>query len=244
MDLVFLLFFIVGFLFALFGGGGSVLTIPIVMFFFDTSFNEATTYSLVIIFFIALLSTIDNLEKKLISVKSLFLFGMSSITGVFLGRKYLFTYFPEDISIFLFIGIMFLSAFLIIQKNKKILFHISQKSIIAQGLFVGILTSLLGIGGGFLIVPILIIFQNMNIKQAVRSALFLMLLNSFCAICVDFYQIHYQLNLNILVPMILFSIFGMLFGEWMMKRLNVQLLTKMFSFLLIVMGFIFLFNYL
>ena len=244
MDLVFLLFLIVGFLFALFGGGGSVLTIPILMFFFDTSFNEATTYSLLVIFFISLLSTIGNLEKKIIPIKSLLAFGMSSITGVFLGRRYLFTYFPENISIFLFIGIMFLSAFLIIKKNKKIIFHISQKSILAQGLFVGILTSLLGIGGGFLIVPILIIFQNMNIKQAVRSALFLMLLNSFCAICVDFSQIHYQLNLNILVPMILFSIFGMLFGEWVMKSLNVQLLTKIFSFLLIVMGFILLFNYL
>ena len=244
MDLVFILFFIVGFLFALFGGGGSILTIPILMFFFKTSFNEATIYSLIVIFFISLLSTMENVSNKLIPFKSLLLFGFSSIIGVFFGRKFLFTYFPENISLLLFIGIMFLSAFLIIQKNKKFVFQLSIKSIVFQGLLVGLLTSLLGIGGGFIIVPTLILFQGMNIKQAVRSALFLMLLNSLCAICVDFYQRYYELDLNILIPMILFSIFGMLFGEWLMKKLDVQVLTKLFSSLLIIMGFVLLFSYL
>ena len=244
MDLIFLLFFIVGFLFALFGGGGSILSIPILMFFFKVSFNEATIYSLIIIFFIAFLSTIENISNKLIPFKSLLLFGISSIIGVLFGRKYLFTYFPENISLLLFIGIMFLSAFLIIQKNKKFVFQLSKKNMVFQGLLVGLLTALLGIGGGFIIVPTLILFQNMNMKQAVRSALFLMLLNSSCAICVDLYQRHYELDINILIPMILFSIFGMLFGEWLMKKLDVQVLKKLFSSLLIIMGFFLLFSYL
>ena len=85
MNLIFLLFFIVGFLFALFGGGGSVLTIPILMFFFETTFNEATIYSLIIIFFISLLTSIENITNKLIPFNSLILFGTSSIFGVILG---------------------------------------------------------------------------------------------------------------------------------------------------------------
>ena len=244
MDLVFLLFFIVGFLFSLFGGGGSVLTIPILIFFFNKSFNESTSYSLILIFFIALLSTVDSFEKKLIPIRPLLLFGISSISGVFFGRKYLFHYFPESISMILFICIMFFSAFLIINNKRKFALKLSARNIIAQGLLVGILTALLGIGGGFLIVPTLIIFQKMDIKQAIRSALFLMLLNSACAIFIDFYQMHYQLDLNILVPMILFSIFGMLVGEWLIKRIDVNILTKMFSSLLIIMGLILLFSYL
>ena len=242
MDLVFFLFFIVGFLFSLFGGGGSVLTIPIVIFFFEKSFNEATSYSLIIIFFISLLSTIENLEKKLIHIKSLLLFGFSSIIGVFLGRKYFFMHFPESVSIILFVAIMFLSAFLIIKKDKKFNLKISKTNVITQGLLVGLLTSLLGIGGGFLIVPTLIICQGMNIKQAVRSALFLMLINSSCAILIDLYNAYYQLDFKILIPMILFSIFGMLFGEWVMKKIDVHILTKMFASLLIIMGIIILFN--
>ena len=170
MNLIFFLFFIVGFLFALFGGGGSVLTIPILMFFFETTFNEATIYSLIIIFFISLLTSIENIANRLIPFNSLVLFGSSSIFGVIIGRNFLFTLFPEKLSIILFISIMFLSAFLILKKNSKLSFSLSRQSVIFQGLIVGLLTSLLGIGGGFIIVPTLIIFQGMNIKQAVRCA--------------------------------------------------------------------------
>ena len=242
MSLIFLLFFIVGFLFALFGGGGSVLTIPILIFFFETTFNEATIYSLIIIFFISLLSSIENISNKLIPFNSLILFGTSSIFGVFLGRSFLFTYFPEKVSIILFINIMFISAFLILKKDKKVHFSLSKKNIIFQGLIVGLLTSLLGIGGGFIIVPTLIIFQGMNIKQAVRCALFLMLLNSSCAIIVDFYNNFFYIKVDILIPMILFSIFGMLFGEWMMNKVKIKILTKAFSLLLIIMGIFLLFS--
>ena len=240
MNLIFFLFFIVGFLFALFGGGGSVLTIPILMFFFETTFNEATIYSLIIIFFISLLTSIENIANRLIPFNSLVLFGASSIFGVIIGRNFLFTLFPEKLSIILFISIMFLSAFLILKKNSKLSFSLSRQSVIFQGLIVGLLTSLLGIGGGFIIVPTLIIFQGMNIKQAVRCALFLMLLNSSFAIIIDFYNNYFYIRIDLLIPMILFSIFGMLFGEWIMNKIKIKLLTKTFSLLLIIMG-IFLF---
>jgi len=137
---------------------------------------------------------------------------------------------------------MFISAFLILKKDKKVLFSLSKKNIIFQGLIVGLLTSLLGIGGGFIIVPTLIIFQGMNIKQAVRCALFLMLLNSSCAIIVDFYNNFFYIKVDILIPMILFSIFGMLFGEWMMNKVKIKILTKAFSLLLIIMGIFLLFS--
>ena len=137
---------------------------------------------------------------------------------------------------------MFLSAFLILKKNSKLSFSLSRQSVIFQGLIVGLLTSLLGIGGGFIIVPTLIIFQGMNIKQAVRCALFLMLLNSSFAIIIDFYNNYFYIRINILIPMILFSIFGMLFGEWIMNKIKIKLLTKTFSLLLIIMGIFLLFS--
>ena len=137
---------------------------------------------------------------------------------------------------------MFLSAFLILKKNSKLSFSLSRQSVIFQGLIVGLLTSLLGIGGGFIIVPTLIIFQGMNIKQAVRCALFLMLLNSSFAIIIDFYNNYFYIRIDLLVPMILFSIFGMLFGEWIMNKIKIKLLTKTFSLLLIIMGIFLLFS--
>tara|TARA_Y100001933_G_scaffold243345_1_gene271904 strand:- start:317 stop:736 length:420 start_codon:yes stop_codon:yes gene_type:complete len=137
---------------------------------------------------------------------------------------------------------MFLSAFLILKKNSKLSFSLSRQSVIFQGLIVGLLTSLLGIGGGFIIVPTLIIFQGMNIKQAVRCALFLMLLNSSFAIIIDFYNNYFYIRIDLLIPMILFSIFGMLFGEWIMNKIKIKLLTKTFSLLLIIMGIFLLFR--
>ena len=101
---------------------------------------------------------------------------------------------------------------------------------------------MLGIGGGFIIVPTLIIFQGMNIKQAVRCALFLMLLNSSFAIIIDFYNNYFYIRIDLLIPMILFSIFGMLFGEWIMNKIKIKLLTKTFSLLLIIMGIFLLFS--
>ena len=137
---------------------------------------------------------------------------------------------------------MFLSAFLILKKNSKLSFSLSRQSVIFQGLIVGLLTSLLGIGGGFIIVPTLIIFQGINIKQAVRCALFLMLLNSSFAIIIDFYNNYFYIRIDLLIPMILFSIFGMLFGEWIMNKIKIKLLTKTFSLLLIIMGIFLLFS--
>ena len=188
------------------------------------------------------ITSIENIANRLIPFNSLVLFGASSIFGVIIGRNFLFTLFPEKLSIILFISIMFLSAFLILKKNSKLSFSLSRQSVIFQGLIVGLLTSLLGIGGGFIIVPTLIIFQGMNIKQAVRCALFLMLLNSSFAIIIDFYNNYFYIRIDLLIPMILFSIFGMLFGEWIMNKIKIKLLTKTFSLLLIIMGIFLLFS--
>ena len=89
--------------------------------------------------------------------------------------------------------------------------------ILIQGLVLGIFTGLLGVGGGFLIVPTLIFFQKLNIKQAASASIFLIFLNSWLAILIDFSNNYFHLNISLLLIIILFAVLGFFVGKKIQK---------------------------
>ena len=111
-----------------------------------------------------------------------------------------------------------------------------------QGFLIGILTGLLGVGGGFLIVPVLIIFQKFNIKQAAKASMFLIFLNSFFSIIIDFSNNFFNLNSQLFIYILLFSIIGLLIGQKIQKSVDVKMMHRVFAFFLIIISLLIGFN--
>ena len=245
----YILFFFSGTLFGLFGAGGSLITIPILMFFFDLSFKISTTYSLIIVFLVSFLGVITSSSSVIYKFKSVLVFGIMSLFGVFFSRKFLFQIASEDILIKIFISFLFISGLFMLYKkrfqfnslNKKKIF-LNQFVLMFQGFLIGNLTGLLGVGGGFLIVPTLIIFQKFNIKQAAKASVFLIFLNSWFSIIIDLSNNFFYFDFQFFLYIFLFSVVGLLVGKKIQKLVDVKMMHKVFAFFLIIISLLLGFN--
>ena len=246
----FFFFFLSGLLFGLFGAGGSLITIPILTFFFDLPFKISTTYSLIVVFLVSFFGVLRSKKKDFNNIKPIIFFGISSLIGVLFSRYIFFQIIPEQILFIIFIIFLFFSGIILIIKNNQRDYERNYVQnirynlifIFLQGLFIGIFTGLLGVGGGFLIVPILILFQNFNIKQAATASIFLIFLNSCLAIIIDILGNYFFINYRFLFTIILISILGFIIGKKTQNLINLKLAQKLFAFFLILISLILSFN--
>jgi len=163
----YIFFILSGLLFGLFGAGGSLVTLPILMFFFSISFKISTSYSLIIIFFTSLFGILLTKNFKIFKIRSVLIFAIASILGVCFSRNFLFEMISEKILLFVFVFFLFFSGISMLFNLKFNLPNSPPKTsklmnfpLMIQAFLVGNLTGLLGVGGGFLIVPVLILFQK------------------------------------------------------------------------------------
>ncbi len=247
----YILFVTSGVLFGLFGAGGSLITIPILMFFFDLSFKISTTYSLIIVFLVSFFGLISSSKSVIYKFKSILSFGFASLCGVFLSRNFLFQIASEELLIKIFVSFLFFSGSFMFLKEKFMYEKNDEYEIntfnyillIFQGFLVGNLTGLLGLGGGFLIVPILIIFQKFNIKQAAKASIFLIFLNSWFSIIIDFSTTNsFHFDLQILIYILFCSIIGFLIGKKTQQLIDIKMTYKLFAIFLIVISLFIGFN--
>jgi len=136
-----------------------------------------------------------------------------------------------------------------LKKHKKIndsniqkLTFLNYLTLLFQAFLVGNLTGLLGVGGGFLIVPVLIIFQGFNIKQAAESSMFLIFLNSWFAIIVDLSNNFFNLNYQLFSFIIIFSVIGLIIGKKIQKKINIKMMQKVFAIFLIIISLFLTYN--
>ncbi|MCP4052082.1 MAG: sulfite exporter TauE/SafE family protein, partial [Mesoflavibacter sp.] len=176
----------IGLVLGLIGGGGSILTVPILVYFLGINPITATAYSLFVVGSSALVGAIKNIQKKLVDFKTAIVFAVPAFTAVFLTRKYLVPAIPEqfykidnfiitkDIAIMLLFAVLMLLASISMLKSKK---EVEKEDVnlnfvvfFFQAAFIGVLTGLVGAGGGFLIIPTLMFFARMSIKNAVATS--------------------------------------------------------------------------
>ena len=243
----YILFFLSGLLFGLFGAGGSLITIPILMFFFSLSFKISTTYSLIIVFLVSFFGMISSSNFVIYKFKSILFFGIASLLGVFFSRNFLFHIVSEEMLIKIFVGFLFISGLFMLYKKREEFTQLTKEKIqyfplFSQGFLVGNLTGLLGVGGGFLIVPILIIFQKFDIKKAAKASIFLIFLNSWFAIIVDLSNNFFDLDSKLFFCILLFSIIGLLIGKKTQNTIDIKMMHKLFAVFLIVISLLLGFN--
>ncbi|GAC1593003.1 MAG: sulfite exporter TauE/SafE family protein [Ginsengibacter sp.] len=244
----------IGISLGLIGGGGSILTVPVLVYLFGVNPVLSTSYSLFVVGSTSLVGAFNNYLKGLVRIKTALLFGLSSITTVFLTRKFLIPIIPKHIAtiggfnvtqsivtMVLFAILMVVASLSMISskteiKNKESVDDkkIDLPKLLMYGVAIGIATGLLGAGGGFLLIPTLVLLVRLPMKEAVGTSLFIIALNSLIGFTGDLG--HFNMDWLFLFKVTTIATAGIFVGTLLGKKISGQGLKKGFGWFVLVMG--------
>ena len=246
---------LVGISLGLTGGGGSILTVPILVYAMGVNPVLATSYSLFIVGSTSMVGALNNYRKGFVNIKTALLFGLSSITTVFLTRKVLMPKIPPVLfsiqhfqitqsmaTMVLFAVLMLMAAIAMIknknQENNVAVNDNNSKSKIPKLLFygvaIGLATGLLGAGGGFLLIPVLVLILKMPMKQAIGTSLLIIALNSLIGFTGDIG--HFIIDWKFLIIITLIAVAGIFAGGFLAKKIEGDKLKKAFGWFVLLMA--------
>lgn len=243
---------LIGLSLGLIGGGGSVLTVPVFVYILHVNPVLATTYSLFVVGSCSLVGGARAWHKGLIDVPTVIYFGISSLVSVYLVRHFVVPAIPDhvftigEIDITKDVFLMVLFAMLMVgaavsmirSRNgvqKEVVHNRSRiVALILQGLIVGSITGLLGAGGGFLIIPALVLFSKLPMKTAVGSSLTIMAFSSLFGFftTLSYYTVNW-LQLSIFTAV---AVTGIFIGVALSDRIPGNSLKKGFGWFILAMG--------
>jgi uncharacterized membrane protein YfcA len=246
----FLLAILVGVSLGLIGSGGSILTVPILVYLFNVNPVQATSYSLFVVGTTALVGTLRHYKIGNLEMKSVKYFALPSVASMLFIRKVILHKIPQhlfyinrfdvtkDILVMVVFALLMIAASssMILKNNlqteqKQTSFL--QLSII--GLLVGLVTGFLGAGGGFLIIPALLFFAGLPMKKAVGTSLFIIFINSIIGFASDVI-IGLEIDYKLLFMVSAFAIVGMFMGTTVSKKIDGAKLKPAFGWFILAMG--------
>jgi len=242
---------LIGLSLGLIGGGGSILTVPILVYFFHIEPVIATTYSLFVVGITSSAGAFSHYRKGNVNFKIALLFGLPSLIAVFIMRKWVMPGIPPHLFYFwrfeltkpillmlVFAGLMLAASISMIRKKKANTisdFSANYKKLVIQSLMVGVITGFVGVGGGFLIIPSLVIFAGLPMKKAVGTSLMVMTISSLLGVLGDVSR-HEPLNYTFLMIFSVFAVVGILAGSYFTKYVDDAKLKPAFGWFVLVMG--------
>ena len=250
---------LIGIILGITGGGGSILTVPTLVYILNYNPIIATAYSLFIVGTTSGIGTIQNFKKGLVVPKKAFQFAVPSLIGVYLTRKFIVPKIPDVVFYFgslklskdtflmiLFAVVMLFAAYSMLKNNKKNeLIERTTKSItviIIQLFFVGVLIGLIGAGGGFLIIPALLNFAQLPMKKAIGTSLLIIAINSLIGFIGDVQNTIIDWNWTFLLIFTTISVAGIFIGLYIQKFINEKMLKKLFGVFVLIMAIFILCN--
>ncbi len=243
----------IGLVLGLTGGGGSILTVPILVYLMSISPVTATAYSLFIVGTTSTFGAIQNYRKNLVDIKSGFLFAIPSFIAVYLTRKYIVPRIPDIILeapilitknrflMLFFAVIMIFGALSVLKKKSQVTTVEEKRNLILIGIqtfIIGIIIGLVGAGGGFLIIPALILFAKLPMKKAVGTSLFIIAMNSLVGFTGDMQNL--VIDWLFLSTFSAISVVGIFIGMYLTKYTNESQLKKIFAYFVLLMAAIIL----
>ena len=239
----------IGLVLGLTGGGGSILTVPILVYLMSVSPVTATAYSLFIVGTTSTFGAIQNYRKNLVDIKNGFIFAIPSFIAVYLTRKFIVPRIPEIIiespilitkNTFLmlfFAVIMIFGALSVLKKKSQDPNNEEKRNLILIGIqtfTIGIIIGLVGAGGGFLIIPSLILFAKLPMRKAVGTSLFIIAMNSLVGFIGDVQNL--VIDWLFLLTFSAISVVGIFLGMYLTKYTNESQLKKIFAYFVLVMA--------
>jgi uncharacterized membrane protein YfcA len=242
----------IGLTLGLIGGGGSILTVPVLVYLFGLDPIISTAYSLFIVGLTALAGSLSYMKQKLVDYKAAIVFAIPAFIAVFITRKFILPWIPDQIfsvgefevskSFFvmaLFAVLMLASSVSMIRKNKSKELEGMQSFnyplITIEGFVVGVLTGLVGAGGGFLIIPALVIFAKLPMKVAVGTSLLIIAAKSLIGFLGDISN--FEIDWIFLSSISVITISGIILGSYLTKFISGAKLKPAFGWFVLAMGF-------
>jgi hypothetical protein len=249
---------LIGISLGLIGGGGSILTVPVLVYLFKVEPVTATAYSLFIVGATSLVGAFPKYKKREINIKTAIVFGIPSIVSVYSTRAFLVPAIPNEIftigsfvatksfmTMLLFAVLMVFASVSMIRSKKQVsevegeqVFNYPM--ILLEGTIVGIVTGLVGAGGGFLIIPALVLFSKLPMKQAIGTSLLIIAAKSLIGFTGDLG--HQYINWSLLLTVTALAIAGIFMGNAMSSKIEADKLKKGFGWFVLVMGIYIIFK--
>ncbi|WP_034058073.1 sulfite exporter TauE/SafE family protein [Lacinutrix jangbogonensis] len=243
---------LIGVVLGLIGGGGSILTVPILVYLMFLNPVTATAYSLFVVGVSSLFGAIRNIKKGLVDFRTAIVFATPAFIAVYSTRKFIVPAIPDNIvtmgsfvltkniAIMLFFAlIMLVAAVAMIRSNRKETSEVTAIEynyplIIAEGAIVGILTGIVGAGGGFLIIPALVLLAKLPMKKAVATSLLIIAIKSLIGFIGDVETI--TIDWVFLLSFTAISVVGIFLGIYLSNFIEGKKLKKYFGWFVLVMG--------
>lgn len=233
------------------GGGGSIFSVPILVYLFYVNPVIATAYSLFVVGITSLSGSINHIRMGNIHWKAVFFFGIPSITTVFITRTLIIPLIPDPVFVdtwlqvpkptfflLIFAGFMLAAAFAMMRKSpivKDVNTKINFFKITSAGFFEGCLTGIVGAGGGFLIIPALVLLGKVPMKKAIGSSLIIIAVKSLMGFMGDLHN-DVQINWKLLISFASFAIVGIMLGSSFSKNISNEKLKPIFGYFVLVMA--------
>ncbi len=238
----------IGLSLGLMGSGGSILTVPVLIYLVDQPEKIAIAGSLVIVGSIALLGSLPYMRQRLVDWPTVWLFGIPGMIGTY-GGAWISAYLSGIMQLAIFAGVMLLASYFMLRPKKNIEEESDHErhviKIILDGLVVGVVTGIVGVGGGFLIVPALVLLGGLTMRNAIATSLVIIALKSFSGF-VKYLDVLEQSGLSldwqVIGVMIILGGLGSTLGNKIANKVPQDKLKKMFGIFLIIMGFYILYR--
>lgn len=244
---------LIGVSLGLIGGGGSILTVPVLVYLFGIDAVPATAYSLFIVGLTSAVGSYSYFQKNLVNIKTAVIFGIPSIVAVFATRAFIVPALPAEVFslgnftltksvllLLLFALLMIAASYSMIKKSPPQKAEETGRQsfnyplILLEGLVVGVLTGLVGAGGGFLIIPALVVLSKLPMKEAVGTSLAIIAAKSL----IGFFGEGDLLDMDwiLLLKISAFAIAGIFVGTSLSKKIDGAKLKPAFGWFVLVMG--------
>lgn len=241
-----------GIVLGLIGGGGSILTVPILVYLFGFTPVVATGSSLFVVGTTAVTGALRFAKGGKLRVREGLYFALPSVVGVLAARRLLLPLVPPQLFEFggmaitkdiilmlLFASLMLLASFKMLRGSTPVVLGSDKPTLnipglVSRGLLVGLVTGFIGAGGGFLIVPALVFLLGLTMSEAVGTSLLIIAFNSLVGFVGG--RGAESLPWDILLPMTALAIGGLLIGGWLQKRFSERQLKKSFGWFVLIVG--------
>lgn len=244
----------IGLTLGLIGGGGSILTVPVLVYLFGIDPVLATAYSLFIVGVTSLAGIWPKYRDGMVDIKTGLIFGLPSIVSVYATRMWIIPAIPDELykqdGVVLTKSVMLMLLFALLMTIASISMIRSgngatEKSgerertfnyplIMLEGLVVGMLTGLVGAGGGFLIIPALVLLSGLPMKKAIGTSLMIIAMKSLVGFLGDLS--HSKMQWPLLFSITAMALIGLFIGNAFNRKVNAAALKKGFGWFVLVMG--------
>jgi len=242
----------VGIVLGLIGGGGSILTLPILVYAMALNPVVATAYSLFVVGVSSLIGALKNIKKGLVDYRVAFIFSVPAFIAVYGTRKYLVPAIPEklffifnteitkNMAIMVFFGVIMLFTSIAMLRKKELTnagdskVQFNYVLITIDGLIVGVITGIIGAGGGFLIIPALVLLAKLPMKKAIATSLLIIAIKSLIGFMGDVENL--EIDWGFLVSFTGLSVIGIFLGVYFNQFISGEKLKKGFSWLVLIIA--------